>query len=61
MICTPLVTSPVGWLILGLGGYALYRSGKKKGEKEAAASSLNEAAEKTSKETITTTTTKGAE
>ncbi|WP_448871260.1 hypothetical protein [Desulfobulbus propionicus] len=37
MFHIPLTTTPVGWLILGLGGYALYRAGKKKGEEEAAA------------------------
>ncbi|MBM9538702.1 hypothetical protein [Desulfobulbus alkaliphilus] len=37
MICIPLTTTPVGWLLLGLGGYALYRAGKRKGEEQAAA------------------------
>lgn len=40
MLYIPLTTSPLGWLILGLGGYALYRTGKKKGEEEAAASKI---------------------
>ncbi len=37
MFHLPLTTTPVGWLILGLGGYALYQAGKKKGEEEAVA------------------------
>ena len=37
MFHIPLTTTPVGWLILGLGGYVLYQTGKKKGEQEAAA------------------------
>ncbi len=37
MIYIPLTTTPIGWLILGLGGYALYKRGKRKGEEEAAA------------------------
>ncbi|MGE4560045.1 MAG: hypothetical protein AB7E77_07580 [Desulfobulbus sp.] len=37
MFHIPLTTTPVGWLILGLGAYTLYRTGKKKGEEEAAA------------------------
>lgn len=40
MIYIPLTTTPVGWLILGLGGYALYKNGRKKGEEEAAASQI---------------------
>jgi hypothetical protein len=40
MIYVPLATTPIGWLILGLGGYALYKRGKKKGEEEAAASQI---------------------
>lgn len=37
MLYIPLTTNPVGWVILGLGGYALYKAGKKKGEEESAA------------------------
>lgn len=40
MFYLPLTTNPVGWLILGLGGYALYQAGKKKGEEEAAAAQI---------------------
>ncbi len=43
MIYVPLTTTPVGWLILGLGGYALYKTGRKKGEEEAAASQITAA------------------
>ncbi len=57
MIFTPLAATPVGWLIFGLGGYALYRFGKKKGEAEAEALTQNRPVEETSKKT---TTTKGA-
>jgi hypothetical protein len=37
MLYIPLTTTPVGWLLLGVGGYALYRAGKRKGEEQAAA------------------------
>ncbi len=30
MFYLPLTASPIGWVILGVGGYALYRAGKKK-------------------------------
>lgn len=40
MIYIPLTTTPIGWLILGLGGYALYKRGRRKGEEEAAASQI---------------------
>jgi hypothetical protein len=40
MFYIPLTTNPVGWLILGLGGYALYKSGKKKGQEEVAANQI---------------------
>ena len=40
MLYIPLTTNPVGWVILGLGGYALYKSGKKKGQEEAAANQI---------------------
>lgn len=40
MFYLPLTTTPVGWLILGLGGYALYKAGRKKGEEEAAAAQI---------------------
>lgn len=49
----PLTTNPIGWLILGLGGYALYKAGKKKGEEESVPatgnSSDNNTAEKAEK------------
>ncbi|GAB6147265.1 hypothetical protein JCM12294_47110 [Desulfocicer niacini] len=35
MMCAPFLASPVGWVILGVGGYALYKIGKNKGEKKA--------------------------
>jgi uncharacterized membrane protein len=40
MISIPLTTNPFGWLLLGVGGYALYRAGKRKGEEEAAAAKI---------------------
>ena len=43
MLYIPLTTSPVGWAILAVGGYALYKAGKKKGEEEAAAAQITEA------------------
>ncbi len=35
MLYIPLTTTPLGWLILGAGGYALYKAGKKRGSEEA--------------------------
>lgn len=43
MFYLPLTTNPLGWVILGVGGYALYKAGKKKGEDEVAASQITEA------------------
>lgn len=40
MTCIPLTATPLGWLLLGLGGYALYRTGKKRGAEEKAASCI---------------------
>lgn len=40
MLYIPLTTTPLGWLILGLGGYTLYKAGRKKGEEERAASQI---------------------
>lgn len=40
MFYIPLTATPVGWLILGLGGYTLYKAGKRKGEEERAASQI---------------------
>lgn len=40
MFYLPLTASPIGWVILGVGGYALYRAGKKKGQDEVAASQI---------------------
>lgn len=34
MLHAPFLAHPLGWLILGIGGYALYQSGRKKGEQE---------------------------
>lgn len=42
MLYIPLTTTPLGWLALGIGGYALYKMGKKKGEDEAAAAEISE-------------------
>ena len=36
-VCVPLLGSPMGWILLGVGGYALYKVGKNKGEKQAKA------------------------
>ena len=57
MICTPLIATPVGWIVLGLGGYALYRFGRKKGEAEAEVLTQGKVTEQTAK---TTTDKKGA-
>ncbi len=35
MHCVPLLSNPVGWLILGTAGYFLYKSGKNAGKHEA--------------------------
>ena len=40
MIYVPLTATPIGWLILGLGGYMLYKKGRKSGEEEAAAAQI---------------------
>ncbi len=40
MLYIPLTTNPIGWVILGVGGYALYKAGKKKGEEEIAAAQI---------------------
>lgn len=45
MIYIPFTATPLGWVILGVGGYALYRAGKKKGEEEAAAAQITEVPE----------------
>lgn len=37
MLYIPLTAHPIGWIILGCGGYFLYQNGKKKGREEAAA------------------------
>ena len=42
MIYIPFTATPLGWVVLGLGGYYLYRAGKKKGEEEAAAMQITE-------------------
>ena len=42
MFYLPLTTTPVGWLILSLGGYTLYKAGKRKGEEERAASQITD-------------------
>ncbi len=42
MFYLPLTASPLGWVILGVGGYALYKAGKKKGQDEVAASQITE-------------------
>lgn len=60
MIYLPLTTTPLGWLILGFGGYALYKRGKKRGEEEAAASQITAVpAQIEAKDASKTKTTKG--
>ena len=58
MFYLPLTASPLGWIILGAGGYALYKAGKKKGQDEAAASQITEIPETENK--TKTTASKGA-
>lgn len=41
----PLLGSPIGWVVLGAGGYILYKAGKKKGLDEHAASQITDAPE----------------
>lgn len=53
MIYIPLTTTPIGWLILGFGGYALYKQGRKKGEEEAAASHITPVPDQAKDETKT--------
>ena len=40
MFFLPLTASPLGWIVLSVGGYALYKAGKKKGQDEVAASQI---------------------
>lgn len=47
MCYLPLAASPLGWAILGAGGYALYKAGKKKGQNEVAASGTGDNAKTT--------------
>ncbi len=42
MLYLPLTATPFGWIILGAGGYALYKAGKKKGQEESVASRIVE-------------------
>ncbi len=42
MFYLPLTTNPLGWVILGASGYALYRAGKKRGLENSAASRIVE-------------------
>ncbi len=42
MLYIPFTSNPIGWAILGIGGYVLYKQGKKKGEEEAAAAQIIE-------------------
>jgi len=56
MFYLPLTASPLGWVILGVGGYALYKAGKKKGQDEVAASQIKEAPDTEDKAKKTTTT-----
>ncbi len=58
MFYLPLTASPLGWIILGAGGYALYKAGKRKGQDEAAASQITEIPKEDDK--TKTTTAKGA-
>ncbi len=42
MLYLPFTASPLGWVVLGISGYALYKAGKKKGAEESAASRIVE-------------------
>ncbi len=42
MFYLPLTTTPLGWVILGASGYALYKAGKKRGLEDSAASRIVE-------------------
>nr|WP_320189928.1 hypothetical protein [uncultured Desulfobacter sp.] len=57
MFYLPLTASPIGWVILGVGGYALYKAGKKKGQDEVAASQITQPPGKEDKAKTTTTKT----
>ncbi len=45
MFYIPLTTNPLGWLLLGAGGYALYKTGKKRGKDQAAAARISPVSE----------------
>jgi len=49
MLYLPLTTTPLGWLILGIGSYTLYKAGKKKGMDEAAAAQITDPPEEKAK------------
>lgn len=51
MLYLPLTATPLGWVILGVSGYALYKAGKKKGQEESAASRIVEPPAELPKET----------
>ncbi len=42
MLYLPFTASPLGWVVLGVSGYALYKAGKKKGTEESAAARIVE-------------------
>ncbi len=42
MFYLPLTTNPLGWVILGVSGYALYQAGKRRGLEDSAASRIVE-------------------
>lgn len=56
MFYLPLTASPLGWVILGVGGYALYKAGKKKGQDEVAASQITHPPDTEDKAKTTKTT-----
>ncbi len=55
----PLLANPFGWVILGVGGYALYKTGKKKGQ-QGAVKKLEEPTSSTTTTKNSTTSKKGA-
>lgn len=53
MLYLPLATTPLGWLILGVGGYTIYKAGKKKGMDEAVAAGITDPPELKAEESKT--------
>ena len=50
MLHVPLLSNPLGWIVLGAAGYLLYKSGKKAGQQGAEQNKKPESSNKRPKE-----------